>query len=99
MDKRVLVINPGSTSTKLALFCGEKKEFDATVRHSGEELQAFSWVMEQVDFRQAAIERELTAHNVDLTTLDAVCARVDRCPPVPQVPMWWSRTWWTICSP
>ena len=80
MDKRVLVINPGSTSTKLALFCGEKKEFDATVRHSGEELQAFSWVMEQVDFRQAAIERELAAHNVDLTTLDAVCARGGQMP-------------------
>ena len=46
MDKRILVINPGSTSTKLALFCGEEKEFDATVHHSGEELQAFSWVME-----------------------------------------------------
>ncbi len=34
MDKRILVINPGSTSTKLALFQGEQKLFDAAVRHS-----------------------------------------------------------------
>ena len=72
MDKRILVINPGSTSTKLALFQGEQKLFDAAVRHSKEDLSPFSWVMEQADFRQTAIEKELSAHNVDLTTLDAV---------------------------
>ena len=80
MDKRVLVINPGSTSTKLALFQGEQKLFDATVRHSKEDLSPFSWVMEQVDFRQAAIEKELSVHSVDLTTLDAVCARGGQLP-------------------
>ena len=51
MDKRILVINPGSTSTKLALFQGEQKLFDAAVRHSKEDLSPFSWVMEQADFR------------------------------------------------
>ena len=45
MDKRILVINPGSTSTKLALFQGEQKLFDAAVRHSKEDLSPFSWVM------------------------------------------------------
>ena len=52
MDKRVLVINPGSTSTKLALFCGTEKVFDKTLRHSREDLQPFAWVMEQADFRR-----------------------------------------------
>lgn len=80
MSRRILVINPGSTSTKLALFCGEEKLFDATVRHSREELQPFSWVMDQADFRQAAIEKELSAHQVDLTTLDAICARGGQLP-------------------
>ena len=42
MDKRILVINPGSTSTKLALFQGEQKLFDAAVRHSKEDLSPFS---------------------------------------------------------
>ena len=80
MSRRILVINPGSTSTKLALFCGEEKLFDATVRHSREELQPFSWVMDQADFRQAAIEKELSAHQADLTTLDAICARGGQLP-------------------
>lgn len=80
VGKRVLVINPGSTSTKLALFCGEKKEFDTTIRHSREELKPYSWVMEQVDFRCTAIEREITVHHVDLTSLDAVCARGGQLP-------------------
>ena len=110
MDKRILVINPGSTSTKLALFQGEQKLFDAAVRHSKEDLSPFSWVMEQADFRQTAIEKELSAHNVDLTTLDAVCARggqlpycaagtylVDRSAMRPMPPIW--AACWPCVSP
>ena len=57
MDKRILVINPGSTSTKLALFQGEQKLFDAAVRHSKEDLSPFSWVMEQADFARPPLKR------------------------------------------
>lgn len=80
MDKRVLVINPGSTSTKLALFCGTEKVFDKTLRHSREDLQPFAWVMEQADFRQKAIEQALAEQQVDLNGLDAVCARGGQLP-------------------
>ena len=80
MDKRVLVINPGSTSTKLALFCGTEKVFDKTLRHSREDLQSFAWVMEQADFRQKAIEQALAEQQVDMTALDAVCARGGQLP-------------------
>ena len=80
MDKRVLVINPGSTSTKLALFCGTEKVFDKTLRHSREDLQSFAWVMEQADFRQKAIEQALAEQQVDLNDLDAVCARGGQLP-------------------
>ena len=66
MDKRVLVINPGSTSTKLALFCGTEKVFDKTLRHSREDLQPFAWVMEQADFRQKAIEQALAEQRIRL---------------------------------
>ena len=54
MDKRILVINPGSTSTKLALFQGEQKLFDAAVRHSKEDLSPFSWVMAGPAYRPSA---------------------------------------------
>lgn len=80
MDKRVLVLNPGSTSTKIALFCGTKKEFDTTLRHSAESLAPYAWVMDQVDFRQAAIEQALKAQHVDMTGLDAICARGGQVP-------------------
>ena len=48
MNYRVLVINPGSTSTKIAVFEGKEKLFDTTLRYSTEELASFGWVMEQV---------------------------------------------------
>ena len=73
MDKRVLVINPGSPSTKLALFCGTEKVFDKTLRHSREDLQPFAWVMEQADFRQKAIEQvaSISASDKDIGALIA----------------------------
>ena len=43
MDKRILVINPGSTSTKIAVFEGKEKLFDTTLRYSTEELASFGW--------------------------------------------------------
>ena len=81
MSNRILVINPGSTSTKIAVFEDDRKVFDETLRHSAESLQPFSWVMEQVAFRRAAIETALAAHHFDLTTLNAICARGGQLPP------------------
>lgn len=81
MSKCILVINPGSTSTKIAVFRGAEKVFDETLRHSREELAPFRWVMEQGDFRRAAIEGALSAHGFDLTTLDGICARGGQLPP------------------
>ena len=45
MSYRVLVINPGSTSTKAGLFEGERCLFQETLRHSAEELSAVNSVM------------------------------------------------------
>ena len=66
MDYRVLVINPGSTSTKIALFEGENRLFQETLRHSAEELAPFAAIMDQVDFRRSCIEQVL-AH-IKITT-------------------------------
>lgn len=65
MKHRILVINPGSTSTKIAVFEGKEKLFDTTLRYSTEELASFGWVMEQVDFRRATIEKALADNNID----------------------------------
>ena len=83
MEYRVLVINPGSTSTKIGLFEGEKCLFQETLRHSTEELAPFGGVMEQVDFRRACIEKVLQEREVSLSSLHAICARGGQIPPCP----------------
>lgn len=83
MSKCVLVINPGSTSTKIAVFRGEEKLFDETIRHTNEELQPFGWVMEQAEFRLNTIEKTLRDHDFDVKALDAVCARGGQMPACP----------------
>ena len=80
MKHRILVINPGSTSTKIAVFEGKEKLFDTTLRYSTEELTSFGWVMEQVDFRRATIEKALADNNIDPDSLDAICARGGQVP-------------------
>lgn len=80
MKHRILVINPGSTSTKIAVFEGKEKLFDTTLRYSTEELASFGWVMEQVDFRRATIEKALADNNIDPDSLDAICARGGQVP-------------------
>lgn len=55
MPPKILVINPGSTSTKVAFFCEETICFDAEVRHPRESIDRFSTVMEQKDFRSTAV--------------------------------------------
>ena len=83
MNYRILVINPGSTSTKAGLFEGERCLFQETLRHSTEELAAFNSVMEQVDFRRGIVEKLLAEKNVSPDSLDAVCARGGQLPPCP----------------
>ena len=83
MSKCVLVINPGSTSTKIAVFRGEEKLFDRTIRHNDGSLDGFGWVMEQVDFRLDTIMKALEEQRFDLKELDAVCARGGQMPACP----------------
>ncbi|HIP97742.1 MAG TPA: butyrate kinase [Anaerolineae bacterium] len=72
---RVLTINPGSTSTKVAVYDDETPLFVETVRHSSEELAAYPRVPDQYAFRRDAVLRLLAAHGVALASLDAVVGR------------------------
>ena len=60
---KVLVINPGATSTKVAVFDEETQVYKTTVDHSPQELDRFDRVIDQADFRQQAI---LEANAADL---------------------------------
>ena len=57
--ERILVINPGSTSTKIAVFDDDKQIMARTIRHPLDEVKAFSWVMDQFDYRMEHINAAL----------------------------------------
>lgn len=72
---KILVINPGSTSTKIALFSGLQKVIEQTIRHKKEELMAFNTIPEQKDFRFEAIQQFLENQGILINEIDAVAAR------------------------
>ncbi|MFZ0394544.1 MAG: butyrate kinase [Terracidiphilus sp.] len=76
-DFRVLAINPGSTSTKIAVFTGEHSEWERNLEHGEADLAAFRGkpVLEQTAFRLAAIEEELRRAGYALDSFDAVAGR------------------------
>ncbi|WMJ76395.1 MULTISPECIES: butyrate kinase [unclassified Sedimentibacter] len=70
-----LIINPGSTSTKIAVYDDENSVFETTLRHSNEELGKYSKVAEQFEFRKNLIVDALKNNNILLKSLDAVVGR------------------------
>ena len=72
---KVLVINPGATSTKIAVFEEETEELRVSIDHSAAELKDFEHVADQMPYRKALILDALEKHGVDLHSLDAVCGR------------------------
>lgn len=72
---RLLAINPGSTSTKIAVFDNEELLFDETLRHSVEELSAFERVIDQYEFRLNIILNALEKNKIDINTFSAIVGR------------------------
>lgn len=73
--KRILVINPGATSTKFAIFDNEKELFKKTVDHSVQELKGFTRVIGQFQYRLDLILKVLKDQGIELTSLAAVVGR------------------------
>lgn len=72
---RILAINPGSTSTKLAVFDGEEKLFEDTIRHSRNELERYGNILAQRNMRRGLIQQVLDKNSLPADTLDAVVGR------------------------
>lgn len=73
--KTLLVINPGATSTKIAVFLGEELKLDETVQHLGEDLRCFERIVDQVQYRLDLILQAMWKAGISLTTLDGIVAR------------------------
>lgn len=74
-DFRVLVINPGSTSTKIGVFSGETLLMEHTIRHSAEEIARYPSIIDQYNLRKEGILTALETEGISISKLDAVCGR------------------------
>lgn len=72
---RILVINPGSTSTKVAVFDNEHVIFEETLRHSTEEINRYDSILDQYTFRKSAVCDALVARGIEESSLSAVVGR------------------------
>ena len=79
---KILVINPGSTSTKIAVYADETELFCKTVDHTNEEIAKYEKLSDQFEFRKEIVLKALNQNNCDLTSLSAVVGRGGLLPPI-----------------
>lgn len=75
MSYKIFTVNPGSTSTKIALFEDEKCLFSANITHDAEELSQFAKISDQLDYRKQAILDEVQRAGFTLAGMDAFSGR------------------------
>lgn len=82
MAYKLLIINPGSTSTKIGVYEGEKEILEETLRHSAEEILKYDTIFDQLDFRKEVILKVLKEKGIDINELDAVVGRGGMLKPI-----------------
>ncbi len=75
MAFKILAINPGSTSTKIAVYTDNEPTFTVSLQHSAEEIARFNQVVDQFDWRKQLIEKTLEENGIDIKSLSAVIGR------------------------
>ena len=83
MSVKSLIINPGSTSTKIGVFEDETLLFEETLRHSTEEIGRFANIVEQKDFRKNIITDLLRSKEFDIKSLNVIVGRGGMLKPIP----------------
>lgn len=79
----ILTINPGSTSTKIAVYQDRKEVFEKTLRHSAEVIAQYDNIIDQYEFRKNTIVEALTENNIALSQLSAIVGRGGLLRPIP----------------
>ena len=83
MAYKLLIINPGSTSTKIGVYSDEKEVLVETLRHSSDEIAKYDSIFEQKGFRKQVIMNILKENNIDVNSLDAIVGRGGMLRPIP----------------
>jgi butyrate kinase len=74
-EHRILVINPGSTSTKIGVFDNEISVLEKTLRHDSDVINSFENIIDQYEFRKKTILETLDLEGINISKLSAVCGR------------------------
>ncbi|TVR72118.1 MAG: butyrate kinase [Marinilabiliales bacterium] len=80
---RILAINPGSTSTKIAVYNNTKSAFLKNIKHSASDLGSFRNIASQFEFRKKHILDELDDAGIEIESLNAVIGRGGLIKPIP----------------
>ena len=83
MAYKLLIINPGSTSTKIGVYSDEKEVLVETLRHSSDKIAKYYSIFEQKNFRKEVIMNILKKNNIDVSSLDAIVGRGGMLRPIP----------------
>lgn len=80
--EKILIINPGSTSTKIAVYEDDKQVFLQSIEHSNEEIAQFKELFDQYEFRRDIILEELKKQDIKASDLTCIMSRGGLLPPV-----------------
>ena len=80
--EKLLILNPGSTSTKIAYYEDEKQIFVESISHSADEIAKYDLIVDQYEFRKDMIMEVLKEKNVKLEELTGIVARGGLLPPL-----------------
>lgn len=83
MSIKSLIINPGSTSTKIGVFEDETLLFEETLRHSTEEISQYATIVDQKDFRKNIILALMKEKEFDMKSLNVIVGRGGMLKPIP----------------
>ena len=82
-DKTILIINPGSTSTKVGIFTAGEMRINVSVKHPDEEIRKFPTIWDQYDYRKDAILGVLRDNKLSMEEIDAIACRGGNVRPLP----------------
>ena len=82
-DRTILIINPGSTSTKVGIFSAGEMKVNVSVKHADEEIRKFATIWDQYDYRREAILQVLKDNDLSMGEMDAIACRGGNVKPLP----------------
>lgn len=80
--EKLLIINPGSTSTKIAVYDGETQLFVESISHSAEVIAKYDALVDQFEFRKELVLEAMKNHGIFEEDLTAIVARGGLLPPM-----------------